>query len=110
LPQLLTKFGCDAVVLNASLKQSAVSTIEREQLLTQLGHVVEALKANLGVQVTANGEQVILVDESGTSIRGEMLTALMVNLILTAHPREQLWCQFMLLVRWNRLPVAMMAR
>jgi len=87
LPQLLTKFGCDAVVLNASLKQTAVSAAEREQLLTQLGHVVEALKANLGVQVTANGEQLILVDESGTPIRGEMLTALMVNLILTAHPR-----------------------
>jgi len=37
LPQLLAKFGCDAVVLNASLKQTAVSTVEREQLLTQLG-------------------------------------------------------------------------
>ena len=56
-------------------------------MLTQLGHVVEALKANFGVQVSANGEQLILVDESGTPIRGEMLTALMVNMILTAHPR-----------------------
>jgi mannose-1-phosphate guanylyltransferase/phosphomannomutase len=87
LPQLLAKFGCDAVVLNASLKQTAVSAVEREQLLTQLGHVVEALKANLGVQVSANGEQMILVDESGIPIRGETLTALMVNMVLTAHPR-----------------------
>jgi len=87
LPQLLAKFGCDAVVLNASLKQTAVSASEREQLLIELGHVVEALKAKVGVQVSANGEQLILVDESGLSIRGEALTALMVNMILTAHPR-----------------------
>lgn len=88
LPQLLAKFGCDAVVLNASLKQSALFTTEKEVLLNQLGQVVEALKANLGVQVSANGEQFILVDESGLLIRGEALTALMVNTILTAHPRS----------------------
>jgi mannose-1-phosphate guanylyltransferase / phosphomannomutase len=87
LPELLSKFGCDAVVLNASLRQNALSMQERELLIHQLGHVVEALKANLGVQVSANGEQFVLVDESGLSIRGEQLTALMVNTILTAHPR-----------------------
>ncbi|MBW4618987.1 MAG: mannose-1-phosphate guanyltransferase [Cyanosarcina radialis HA8281-LM2] len=88
LPQLLAKFGTDAVVLNASLNQSALSVSEREALLNQLGHVVEALKATFGVQVSAHGEQMILVDEAGTPIRGEMLTALMVNMILTAHPRS----------------------
>lgn len=88
LPQLLAKFGCDAVVLNASLNQTSISADEREGLLTQLGHVVEALKANFGVQVSANGEQLILMDESGIPIRGEILTALMVSLMLTAHPRS----------------------
>ena len=88
LPQLLAKFDCDAVVLNASLKQTAISAFEKELLLDQLGQVVEALKANLGVQVSANGEQFILVDESGLPIRGETLTALMVNTIFTAHPRS----------------------
>lgn len=86
LPQLLTKFDCDAVVLNASLKQTAISAVEGEVLLRQLGQVVEALKANLGVQVSANGEQFTLVDESGLPIQGETLTALMVNTIFTAHP------------------------
>ncbi len=56
-------------------------------LLNQLGHVVEALKASFGVQVSANGEQLILVDESGSPIRDEVLTALMINMVLTAHPR-----------------------
>ncbi|MGV2828629.1 sugar phosphate nucleotidyltransferase [Myxosarcina sp. GI1(2024)] len=88
LPQLLTKFDCDAVVLNASLKQTAISAVEGEVLLRQLGQVVEALKANLGVQVSANGEQFTLVDESGLPIQGETLTALMVNTIFTAHPRS----------------------
>ena len=88
LPQLLAKFGCDAVVLNASLKQNAITAPEKEALLYQLGQVVEALKANLGVQVSANGEQFILVDEAGLPIRGEALTALMVKTVLTANPRS----------------------
>ncbi|MEH2198683.1 mannose-1-phosphate guanyltransferase [Nostoc sp.] len=87
LPQMLDKFGADAVVLNASVNKTAMSITDREGLLTQLGHVVEALKANFGVQVSANGEQLILVDESGYPIRGETLTALMVDMILTANPR-----------------------
>lgn len=87
LPQMLDKFGADAVVLNASLNKSVISTADREGLLTQLGHVVEAVKANFGVQVSANGEQLILVDESGFPIRGELLTALMVDMILTSNPR-----------------------
>ncbi|WP_299416348.1 mannose-1-phosphate guanyltransferase [Acaryochloris sp. IP29b_bin.148] len=87
LPRLLSKFGCDAVVLNASLRTKGPTPEQREELLTQLGPVVEALKANFGVQVAANGEQLLLVDETGSAIRGEQLTALMVEIILTAHPR-----------------------
>jgi len=87
LPQILGKFGCDAVVLNASLSHTAPSLSEREVLLAQLGQVVHALQATFGVQVSANGEQLMLVDEVGTPIRGETLTALMVHMILTAHPR-----------------------
>jgi mannose-1-phosphate guanylyltransferase / phosphomannomutase len=87
LPTILGKFGCDAVVLNASLTETALSTAEKQALLNQLGHVVEALRATFGVQVSANGEQLILVDESGYVIRGENLTALMVNIMLRAHPR-----------------------
>lgn len=88
LPQLLAKFGCDAVVLNASLNHTALSVPERENLLDQLGRVVEALRANFGAQVYANGEQFMLVDETGSPIRGEFLTSLMVNMVLTSHPRS----------------------
>ena len=88
LPQLLAKYGCDAVVLNASLNQTPPGNEERENLLLQLGHVVEALRANFGVQVAANGEQLILVDEAGNLIRGENLTAVMVDMMLTGNPRS----------------------
>jgi mannose-1-phosphate guanylyltransferase/phosphomannomutase len=88
LPQLLAKFGCDAVVLNASLTQKTPTNQDRETLLNQLGHVVEALRANFGVQVAANGELLIVVDETGEAIRGEHLTALMVNMMLNTHPRS----------------------
>jgi mannose-1-phosphate guanylyltransferase/phosphomannomutase len=87
LPILLAKFGCDAVVLNASLRQIIPPIEEREALLNQLGHVVEALRATFGVQVVANGEQLVLVDEAGIPIRGEQLTALMAHTTLTARPR-----------------------
>ncbi len=88
LPRLLGKFGCDAVVLNASLGQRAASAAEREVMLGQLGQVVQALQATFGVQVSAHGEQFILVDEVGTPIRGENLTALMTHLVLAANPRS----------------------
>jgi mannose-1-phosphate guanylyltransferase/phosphomannomutase len=86
LPQILAKFGCDAVVLNASLRQSPLSPDEREVMLGQLGQVVQALRATFGAQVSANGEQFILVDEMGAQIRGETLTALMAHLMLTSRP------------------------
>ena len=87
LPRLLGKFGCDAVVLNASLSQNAPSAIEREAMLGQLGQVVQALQATFGVQISANGEQFVLVDEVGTPMRGETLTALVAHMVLTANPR-----------------------
>ncbi|MBD2103193.1 mannose-1-phosphate guanyltransferase [Leptolyngbya sp. FACHB-261] len=88
LPQLMGKFGCDAVVLNASLSQIAPTVEEREKLLDQLGRVVEALGATFGVQVSGNGEQFVLVDDTGALVRSEILTALMVDMALTANPRS----------------------
>ncbi|MEB3289572.1 MAG: mannose-1-phosphate guanyltransferase [Leptolyngbya sp.] len=87
LPQILAKFACDAVVLNASLRQSPLSSDEREVMLGQLGQVVQAIRATFGAQVSANGEQIVLVDEMGSQIRGESLTALMAHMMLTCYPR-----------------------
>ncbi|WP_218082091.1 mannose-1-phosphate guanyltransferase [Anthocerotibacter panamensis] len=88
LPVMLGKFGADAVVLNASLSFSSLTLEQREQMLTQLSKVVEAVQANFGVQILANGEQLILVDEQGETIRGEQLTAVMAELVLASSPRS----------------------
>ncbi len=89
LPELLAKFGCDAVVLNASLRQTVIAAEEKERLLVQLGQVVDAVRASFGVQVFANGEQFVLVDENGGLVRGANLTALMVDTVLFHSPRSK---------------------
>ncbi|MGD1937273.1 MAG: sugar phosphate nucleotidyltransferase [Cyanophyceae cyanobacterium] len=89
LPELLAKFGCDAVVLNASLRQTVIAAEEKERLLVQLGQVVDAVRASFGVQVSANGEQFVLVDENGGLVRGANLTALMVDTVLFHAPRSK---------------------
>lgn len=89
LPMLLGKLSCDAVILNAALTPNAPpNSKQREGLITQLSNVVEALQATFGVQIFANGERLILVDEAGVVLRDEMLTALLVELVLTANPRN----------------------
>ncbi|AFY61621.1 mannose-1-phosphate guanyltransferase [Synechococcus sp. PCC 6312] len=86
LPELLNKFGSDVVVLNATVHQTPPNTEERQGLLQELGQVVQAIQANLGVQVSANGERLTLVDDRGQTIVGEELTALMADLVLSAYP------------------------
>jgi len=87
LPELLVGYGCDPLVLNASLRQTPLSAAEKESLLQQLGRVVEAVRAHLGVQVSANGERLVLVDETGTAMQGSVLTAVVMELILAGQPR-----------------------
>ena len=86
LPQILNKFGCDAVVLNATLHPTPLNILERQRLLRELGQVVTALSASLGVQVSANGERLTLVDNSGRVVSDQELTALMTYLVLLTHP------------------------
>ena len=54
-------------------------------MLIQLTDVVKAVRGNFGVQVYANGEKFILIDELGKSIRDETLTGLMVEMVLTSQ-------------------------
>lgn len=87
LPELLVRYGCDPLVLNASLRQTPLTPQEREASLQQLGRVVEAVRAHLGVQIWANGERLVLVDETGQAIQGSRLTAVVMELVLAGQPR-----------------------
>ncbi len=88
LPRILGKLGSDVIVLNASLNELAPAANEREHMLGQLGEVTKALRATFGVQVYANGEKLILVDEQGQVIRGDRLTATLIDMALTAQPES----------------------
>ncbi|MFN3925852.1 MAG: sugar phosphate nucleotidyltransferase [Pseudanabaenaceae cyanobacterium] len=86
LPRILGKFGTDVVVLNASLNEVAPDASAREKMLEQLSNVVKAVNANFGAQIFANGEQFVLIDELGKPLRGESLTAVMLEMAFASFP------------------------
>jgi len=55
-------------------------------VLDQLASIVTTLKANLGVAIDANGERLMVVDESGGKWLGAKLQSLFVLLIVKRHP------------------------
>lgn len=82
LPDLLGRLGIETVVLNATIRGAPPKQEERMAMRKQLADVVKALNADLGVQVGRNGEQITLVDETGQIIRGELLLAVVADIIL----------------------------
>lgn len=82
LPDLLGRLGIDTVVLNSSIRNAPPRQEERIAMRKQLADVVKALNAELGVQIGRNGEQMTLVDETGQIIRGELLLAVVADIIL----------------------------
>lgn len=90
LPDLLGQVGIEAVVLNSSVRNTAPRQEERMAMRKQLADVVKALNAELGVQMGRNGEQITLVDETGQIIRGELLLAVVADIILRDKPRSSI--------------------
>ena len=86
LPDLLGDLGIESVVLNSSIRAVPPRPEERLAMRKQLADVVKALNAEMGVQVGRNGEQLTLVDETGQIIRGELLLALVAEIILRDKP------------------------
>lgn len=82
LPELLGQLGIETVVLNASIRNQPPKQEERIAMRKQLADVVRALNADLGAQIGRNGEQLILVDETGQIIRGELLLAAVADIVL----------------------------
>jgi mannose-1-phosphate guanylyltransferase/phosphomannomutase len=86
LPDLLGQIGIETVVLNSSIRNTPPRQDERIAMRKQLADVVRALNAELGVQIGRNGEQMTLVDETGQIIRGELLLAVVADVILRDKP------------------------
>jgi len=49
-------------------------------------------KADLGIAFDGDGDRIIFIDEKGMTIRGDLMTALMVGLILRENPGEKILC------------------
>jgi mannose-1-phosphate guanylyltransferase / phosphomannomutase len=86
LPELLGQVGIETVVLNSSIRNSPPRQEERIAMRKQLADVVKALDAELGIQIGRNGEQITLIDETGQMIRGELLLAVIADIILRDKP------------------------
>jgi mannose-1-phosphate guanylyltransferase/phosphomannomutase len=86
LPDLLGQLGIDSVVLNATIKGNPPRQEERIAMRKQLADVVRALNADLGAQIGRNGEQLTMVDDTGQIIRGELLLAVVADIILRDKP------------------------
>jgi len=86
LPDLLGQIGIETVVLNSSIRNVPPRQEERIAMRKQLADVVRALNAEMGVQIGRNGEQMTLVDETGQIIRGELLLAVVADVILRDKP------------------------
>ncbi len=86
LPDLLGELSIETVVLNASIRVNPPRPEERLAMRKQLADVVKALGAEMGVQIGRNGEQMTLVDDTGQIIRGELLLALVADIILRDKP------------------------
>lgn len=82
LPDLLGQLGIETVVLNATIRAKPPSQEERIAMRKQLADVVRALNADLGAQLGRNGEQATMVDDAGQIIRGELLLAVVADIIL----------------------------
>ncbi|HEY9679033.1 MAG TPA: sugar phosphate nucleotidyltransferase [Drouetiella sp.] len=86
LPDLLGQVGIETVVLNSSIRNAPPRQEERIAMRKQLADVVRALNAEMGAQIGRNGEQMTLVDETGQIIRGELLLAVVADIILRDKP------------------------
>jgi mannose-1-phosphate guanylyltransferase/phosphomannomutase len=88
LADILTKMAVDVVPLNARMDESKLAMLHAEFKANQerMGKIVQALGANLGVQLDVGGEKIFLVDENGNVIDDITAAALIMELALYAHP------------------------
>jgi mannose-1-phosphate guanylyltransferase/phosphomannomutase len=84
LPNLLGKLGIDTVVLNAHYMSKP--KVDVANLRKQLSEVVVALNADFGAILDNDGERLILVDNKGNLVDGNVLLALLTKLAIEEQP------------------------
>lgn len=84
MPMVLGRLGCDATALNAFVEPSRSEGIwaRREERLTEVGDVVRALKADIGLFMGSHGDRFAAVDELGVPLVGDDLLLAFLELAL----------------------------
>ncbi len=95
VPEFLKKTNCKIHHLFAKLDGSFPNHLpspHEEENLRDLKREVLEKRADLGIAFDGDGDRIIFVDEKGKMIPGDLITALMVNLILKENPGEKVLC------------------
>lgn len=74
--------AANLTVKNINKKQQRITWPDYQQMLTELGQQVRRQRAQAGVIIDPNGDNLILLDEQGVPIQDDMLTALLVLILL----------------------------
>lgn len=84
---IFTRLNVKVVPLNAQLDDSKVSVRwdERQRWLHQLSKIVSVLETDLGVQLDAKGEQLLIVTERGALVPNDIAALMMAELALRAN-------------------------
>jgi len=95
LPSLMGRMAIESVSVNAFMDPNIsprASSMDKAGL-EQLGKIVKALGADVGVLVDGESEKISLVDGRGRPVVGERLLALMIELIAKVHKKPSIATQ-----------------
>ena len=88
LARILNRLNVDVVPLNARMDETKLAMLQAEfdTNRQRTATIVDALRANLGVQLDVGGEKVFIIDEQGACLDEVTAAALMMELALSVHP------------------------
>lgn len=88
LAGILNHLGVEVVPLNARMDETKLAVLQEKfhNNLLQVSKIVQALGADLGVQLDVGGEKMFIVDEKGELLEDMQAAALMTELALFAKP------------------------
>lgn len=113
LSSIFNQLGVDVVPLNARVDESKLAILEEGFRANQqrMGKIVEALGANLGVQLDVGGEKIYLVDEKGRTLSDITTAAVMMELALLVNPGRMVMAPitapnaFETITQWHKSPL-----
>jgi mannose-1-phosphate guanylyltransferase / phosphomannomutase len=88
LPRVLQEMNCNVIPLNASPAEVVIEQDDStfRDHLHEMGVIVSAVKAKLGVFIDTPGERCFLVDETGTVLDHDTAFAVLAQLALAQRP------------------------